>query len=422
MPFPPVILAVQLLAAGSLLVAGSLPVPTTAFSPMSARPTSVPATGESCYAGKDLVVQALERLRPDTSRAQLTDANELLKRAIDLCSESGEAWYYRALVETEMKDPSHAAYALRQAERFGSDALQQKVNPFVLSTPKSGEASPGSAVHQRWALVIGIGAFADKAVKPLAYTTGDAQSFRDLLVDPKGPAFPAGNVRLLADSSATLRGIKEALNWLARSAGPDDLVVVYIASHGSARDADTAGANYILAHDTEIGADVNPDLLYATALPMVELANDIATRFQSRRTAVFLDTCYSGGAFSPGDRQLAPGVATAAVSQATLDRFSQGTGRIIFAASRTDQQSLESEALHHGYFTWFLTQALHKNPGAPLTQVFSAVQQRVSKQVATDYALYGLHQDPVIHRSSDTTDFSLGSVPSTATTAMMEVR
>lgn len=402
-------LAALVLAAGALLCARQA-------TPVSAALASPPASGESCFAGKDLVVQALERLRPESPRPELTDANELLKRAIDLCSESGEAWYYRSLVEGKLGDAPHSAYALRQATRFGSEALQQKLDPFVLATPKARDAAPLAPVRQRWALVIGIGTFADTSIHPLAFTKDDATSFRDLLVDAKGAAFPAANVKLLTDGSATLRGIKEALNWLARSAQPDDLVVVYVASHGSARDLDTAGANYIFTHDTEVGEARDPDKLYATALPMIELANDIATRFQSRRTAVFLDTCYSGAVVNAGNRQLAPGVATASVSQATLDHISQGTGRMIFAASRTDQESLESPTLHHGYFTWFLTQALRKNPGAPLSQVFTAVEGNVSKQVDTDYALYGLHQNPVLHRSSETTDFALGAASGAVST------
>ena len=374
---PGVVLLILLLLLASRLAAGEPP----AAPPGPSVGIAVAPGGESCYAAKDLVVQALERLRADSTSPQLIDANELLKRATDLCTESGEAWYYRSLVEAKLSNMPRSDYAMRQATRFRSEALEQRLNPFILATPPPSEAKPLPSIHQRWALVVGIGAFADTTVKSLAYTTGDAQSFRDLLVDPKGGAIPTENIRFLTDETATLRGIKEGLNWLARSAGPDDLVVVYIASHGSARDADTAGANYILAHDTELGADVNPDLLYATALPMVELANDVATRLQSRRTAVFLDTCFSGGAFAAGssagtagpsegngraltagDRQLAPGIASASISKNTLDQMGQGTGRIIFAASRTDQQSLESATLHHGYFTWFLVQALRAAP------------------------------------------------------------
>ena len=41
-----------------------------------------------------------------------------------------------------------------------------------------------------------------------------------------------------------------------------------------------------------------------------------------------------------------------------LERMSQGTGRIVLSASQVDEESLESPALRHGYFTYFLLQAL----------------------------------------------------------------
>ena len=52
-----------------------------------------------------------------------------------------------------------------------------------------------------------------------------------------------------------------------------------------------------------------------------------------------------------------------APSQAVLDRMSQGSGRIILAASKDDQESLESDALGHGYFTYFLLKTLKETKG-----------------------------------------------------------
>jgi hypothetical protein len=363
--------------------------------------------GHNCATARDLVVQALEGLQANSTPGQLSDANELLKRASDLCSESGDAWYYRSLVEAKLGHAPVAAYAMRTAQTFPSEALAEKLNPFVLSTPNG--VAPPSRIRQKWALLIGIGSFTDPNIEPLRFTTGDAQAFRDVLLDAKGAGFKPENVRMLLDKDATLRGIKESVNWLARSADPDDLVVVYIATHGSSRDLDTVGANYIIANDTQVGAKMDPDSLYATALPMVELANAIATRLKSERTAVFLDTCYSGGAAEAGGKLLAPGVATASVSAATLSHISQGTGRIIFAASRTDQESLESDTLHHGYFTYYLVQALHDHPDMQLSKVFAYVEQHVSDKVSIDFKQYHLQQNPVMSRSADDTDFSLAA-------------
>ncbi len=363
----------------------------------------------SCRAGKDLVVQALERVRADSAAGELQDANELLKRAVDLCSESGEAWYYRSLVEAKLGHAPVAAYAMRQARLFPSEALQEQLNPFNLAVPKG--AAPLGPVQRKWALVIGIGSFGDSSIQPLKYTKSDAELFRDVLVSPRLGGFAPEQVKLLVNGEATLRAIKEGLNWLARNANEEDLVVVYVASHGTAREVDTAGANYILTHDTETreNGDVKgEDALYATALPMVELANAVATRMKARRTAVFLDTCYSGSA-TTGSKLLAPGVASASISEKTLRQMDQGAGRVIVAASRTDEESLESDALSHGYFTYYLVDALQKHPGMPLSQVFATVREEVSARVAKDYRTSGLQQTPVMARSADDTDFALGS-------------
>ena len=248
-----------------------------------------------CGAGVDLVVQALEKMRADSTSDELLDANQLLKRAAELCPELGDAWYYRSLVERKLGHAPQAVFAMTQAVKFPSDAVNEQANPFVLATPvltASSRAVNGPAAAapgansgppgQRWALVVGIGSFADPHIQALKYTASDAQSFQDALLDPKVGNFPPDHVHSLLDDQATTVNIKMQLNWLARSAGPDDTVVVYVATHGSSRDLDTVGVNYIITHDTLIGANIDPDSLYATALPMVDIANAIATRVKRR--------------------------------------------------------------------------------------------------------------------------------------------
>jgi uncharacterized caspase-like protein len=370
-----------------------------------------------CGAGKDLVVQALEGVQADSGADQLEDADQLLKRAIELCSDLGEAWYYRSLVEARLGHAQLAGYAMRQAQLFPSDPLSQRLNPFVLATARArglGTAAPGQppqpsgAPAQKWALVVGIASFQDKVIPPLDYTASDAKSFADVLLSPQYGHFKQENVHVLLNEQATTRHIKEQLNWLARSAGPDDLVVVYIAAHGSPREVDTADVSYIITNDTDIGTDINnPDVdsLYATALPMVDVANAVATRVRAERTAIFLDTCFSGNATDK--RLMLPGIASGSVSPTTLDHIKQGTGRIILTASGVKEESLESDAIKHGYFTYYLVQALEQQNGAiPLSQAFAYVQQHVHMRAETEAHA---EQNPVLSRSEATTDFSLGT-------------
>lgn len=393
----------------------------------------IPARGQGprCGAGKDLVVQALERVTPQSDRSAFEDALQLLKHAVSECSELGDAWYYRSLMEQRLGHDAMAKYALDKARFNGSEAMQQGLNPLVLATPvgrgfaavarpgesggvsapaaqPSGPQKPPGPIQQKWALVVGIGRFSDQSIPRLNYTTSDASAFAAELTDPAIGRFPPAHVHVLTDDQATTKNIKEGLNWIARHAEPDDLVLIYMATHGTPRTADSAGgANYLVTYDTEAnsGGNVDEDALYATAYPMVELANAVATRMKALRTAVILDTCYSGGSLTNQSPLMSAGLANTAPSGPMLERMTEGTGRIVMAASRVDEESLESRDLQHGYFTYFLLQALKDGKGAaPLSQVFQSAAQQVAQRASAQ----GLRQHPVMSRSSEDADFALG--------------
>jgi uncharacterized caspase-like protein len=183
---------------------------------------------------------------------------------------------------------------------------------------------------------------------------------------------------------------------------------------------DTAGgANYLVTYDTQAysATGVDEDALYATAYPMVELADAVSSRMKALRTVVFLDTCYSGGSAGKNAPAPAPGSAlpNTSPSGVMLSHMSMGTGRIVMAASKVDEESLESPQLGHGYFTYYLLQVLKSGKGeAPLSQVYSSVSQQVSKSVSAQ----GHQQHPVLSRSADDADFALRSAA--ATTAFVQ--
>ena len=133
------------------------------------------------------------------------------------------------------------------------------------------------------------------------------------------------------------------------------------------------------------------------------------------RAAIFLDTCYSGNAAAQNTTLIAPGIKNAAPSKRMLDHIKQGTGRMVFAASGTEQESLESDTLKHGFFTYYLVQALQQQGGStPLSKIFDYTQQHVSQTVSTEFKQYNLQQNPVMSRSEDNTDFSLRAIAAVA--------
>jgi uncharacterized caspase-like protein len=186
------------------------------------------------------------------------------------------------------------------------------------------------------------------------------------------------------------------LNWLARSASRGDLVVIYLSSHGSPRQADLAGVNYIYTADTDV---TDQDTLFATALPMVDVVDVVRTRIQARRAVVFLDTCHSGAA-------LTAGLKSSSVTASTLDRFIEGVGRVIIASSEADQESYESKSIHNGFFTYNLLRALKQDNGLDnIDMVYSFVREQVSKQVMAEKHK---QQTPVMSKGTQAAEIVIG--------------
>jgi uncharacterized caspase-like protein len=208
-------------------------------------------------------------------------------------------------------------------------------------------------IHRRrnlWAVVVGIDAY--PRLRRLKYAVRDAQAFYDWLVTVNRA--PAENVTLLVDAQATLKRLRSALGTrLKNAAGADDLVIIFFAGHGAVeRDmlsADGDGLEkYLLPYDTD------PGDLYATALPMREIAH-IFNRIRAERLIFLADACYSGAS---GGRTISVGGLRANLSDAFLARLAGGKGKIIITASGANEVSVEKDELRHGVFTYYLLEGL----------------------------------------------------------------
>jgi hypothetical protein len=201
-----------------------------------------------------------------------------------------------------------------------------------------------------WAVIIGINRY--KHLPRLRYAVNDAREFHRYLVEVNG--VPREQIWLLLDDEATLDRIRSVLGTqLRRQAEKDDMVIVFLAGHGTTeRDASSLDGDglekYILPHNAD------PKDLYATALPMNEIAR-VFQRIGSERLVFITDTCYSGAS---GGRTIPVTGTRASLSAAFLDRLSQGKGRVILTASDANEVSVEKDDLQHGVFTFYLLEAL----------------------------------------------------------------
>jgi len=281
---------------------------------------------------------------------------------------------------------------LQAAERYDSDALKDGRDPFTLAVPRIYENL--GAVGQKWALVVGISKFNPRTgEKPLQYAAVDAEAFAAVLRDPTIGRFPEKNVTLLTNNDATTAKIKAALNAIATQSKPEDIVVVFIATHGSARSEDLRQVSYLITYDTDVSTR---DLIFGSALPMVEVSAILSNRCRAQRTVAILDTCHSGSA-DPGQ----------ALSQENLNRLREGAGRYVLTSCEADQIAMEANG--HGYFTASLIRQLTDRKGClRMNDLFSRVRQEVVETVQKDI---GKLQRPVMVKSDSASEIVLGTPP-----------
>ena len=197
-----------------------------------------------------------------------------------------------------------------------------------------------------------------------------------MLADPTYGHFDPANVTLLTDEKATRANILNALQDLILKSQDDDLVFLYVSSHGSPHRAESGlgGAGYIVTYDTAVRNIWVDSLDYEQFYRQVSL-------LKARRKAVFLDTCYSGQ-FRKGEKSLS---IEGGVDLNDAKRFLSGEGTYVVTSGRADERSWESEELQNSYFTHFLIAALRRGTEPPtLKEVFAGLGRDVADAVSRD--------------------------------------
>jgi len=340
---------------------------------------------------------------------------------------------YKQLLERDQrlfgdKDPKVASdldnlASVYKLQNKGSDAqqLQQQANQIKQKLPGGqhvvqeenapGVGGPGTGgrdrtafgiggngehpVRDKWALVVGISSFKDPSIN-LRFAAKDATDFSHFLTREEN--FKPDHVKLLTDENATRENIIGYLGdkWLRRVARKDDLVVVYLSTHGSNSKREAVGVNFVVAEDT------NKDNLVLTALPMDWLMQGIKDGVQCDRSILILDVCHSGAA-APAEKGLERD-----------DRFKVsdlplGTGQIVLASSESDQISWESKQYPNGVFTHCLIEGLRrKGASTTIDEAFQYMREKVEEEVLRDRAQL---QTPVCRRAWSGDDAVLSVTP-----------
>ena len=247
---------------------------------------------------------------------------------------------------------------------------------------------PVGPIRNRYALVVGVGRFKN-GITPLQYSVRDATLFYRFLLEQAG--FTKNSTYFLADQNATSSNVVKYLNGIRNAAQEDDLVVVYMSSHGTP--PDKFGGVYIVTYDTE----VNPrERVWHTSVAETAL-KDFVENLRARRLVMILDTCYSNGAYRaipgflpPGGKSLGVGdenegygVSTAQgkrlfgakdivledqPKQASSTGKSIGSqesyGKVLISASSSGEKSWESDQLRNSVFTYYFVDGMKRYDGS----------------------------------------------------------
>ncbi|MGN6186649.1 MAG: caspase family protein [Thermoanaerobaculia bacterium] len=371
--------------------------------------------GALSYA-QNCVTQALGSL--DKARAELAVGDV----------EKGRAWIEQATLEC-----STSAVVLRKvadlyeligeadtARSYRQRAEAQDRGPQLTLQPPAGRTAGNENadcvgvlsgqkgwVREKYAIAIGVSEFVNAKIRDLRYAAKDASNFASALTNPSVGRFKSDpeHVKLLVNEAATVPAVRTAINDVARAARPEDLVVLYISSHGTSAESDIASddakSGYIVTHETD------PQNLYGTAFPMEELRRVVEKRIRACRIVLFLDTCYSGDTVAPAAGQ-SKALELGGVSDAAKQKIAQGVGRVVIASSRNDELSWESERDQNSFFTHFLLEALRSRGGtSDITSIFTYLQRNVPTAVRREMG--GARQTPVMWPEGQRIDIVIGT-------------
>ena len=231
-----------------------------------------------------------------------------------------------------------------------NDFQARHIRPTEAQTP-----GDYSAVHDRWAVVVGISKYRREPKWNLQFADKDARELAKLIRTPSGGGFEADHVLELINGKATTANIVKALRRFLQRPAREDVVLIYFACHG-VEDPDRPQNLYLLTHDAD------PNDIPGSALPMREIEASLRDNLLAERVIIVADTCHSGalGSGGRGGRNID--------SPAAIHRYMKQVGEAkpgtaLLTSAEASETSYEDRKWGggHGVFTHFLLEGMRGN-------------------------------------------------------------
>ena len=242
----------------------------------------------------------------------------------------------------------------------------EMVLPAAVMDVPADQPAPGNSVL--WVLSIGVSEYAGTDSN-LQFADADARAIAAVLQGQgDGPLYRAANTLLITNNEVSRESILASMDKFLGRAGPDDVVVIFVAGHG-VQDR-VSGSYYFLP------SGATAENLLTAGLRMSDFDEMVrVVRRQVRAVILMLDTCHAG-ALRLASPDLRPADELPAV-------ISVREGVFLLAATKPGEDSKEEPELAHGAFTYALLEGLegaadaHGDGVLSVSDLFGYVARRV---------------------------------------------
>jgi soluble cytochrome b562 len=353
---------------------------------VAASASSAFAQSLECLAAYDSLSKLQEHEIARTKTIE--DLLDSVSRQTEYCPESTDLWAYRYKLAKLAGRTDDADVAAQRGE------LESAITAIDIKAKQRPKFNPSSQVGIRRALIAGTSTFQNTipGIPALEYADSDFELMKTVLEKKLGFT----EVHSLTGSSFTKKGFEDALFGLRDNSQPNDIVVIYLMSHGVPIEGESSHISYVLAYDSN---NENPKQRYLTAIRATDLVRRVFEDIPAERVVLILDTCYSGSAIT-GQRDFA-GHPSPQILKAQTD----GAGRVVIAASGESQRSIELADEQQGAFVFCFDQAVsgEGGPSRPIGELFASVGSCVSDKSKK-------MQTPVMFASDGSRAIVLGSL------------
>ena len=206
-----------------------------------------------------------------------------------------------------------------------------------------------------YVVAVGVNRYAEDAMT-LKYARADAQSIAEVFQQRGATLFGQVHAVSLLDEKATRSAILKTIAGVSRQARPQDVLVVFLAGHGTIVDQ----RYYFLPHEFRRQSDKLAEDVGRQGLAATELGEALAAVPALKRVLVF-DTGQSGAALRPARTARNP-----FAFRGAIERLSRAEGAFTIATAAVSDQAQELPALGHGVLTYTLLAGLAAVDGGPL--------------------------------------------------------